>query len=269
MGLVGWWRKVALRAALRKISGRMAPQIIPLSAPRVYGRDYFTATMSFLDGRADVLVSGYSRSLIRGFAWNAAEELYQDSVELSLDDAVSAEFDFTYYLRQYEFRTNSPIRLWVGLVLPLYRFAAWRHDAAQGLFNRRTLQYRERMQVLQDLMAAEVERDSGFVNASTVVTARFGTRVVFHPSYRSRVRHTEFLLQSLVSEGLARQEKSPLAYRIAPAGFAALDAFNVEERRHADAQLTQRILVVIGLFALAASFVQAFAAVKQAWPSFL
>lgn len=266
MGLVRLGKKIALRAALRMISNRMAPDRIPLSAPGVYARNYFSATISGIPGRPDVLVSGCEGNSIRGYQWNGGAQRYEDGVLIGLEEAILGDFDFTYYRRQYEFRTSSPARLWAGVRLGWYRFLAFKDDSSQGLFNRRTIQYRERMQVLQELMAAAVEEEAPFVAASTLVSGRYGARVVFHPLYRSRVRHTDFLLQSLAASGLAERDEN-LSYRIAPGGFAALDAFNTEERRHRDSVITQKILVVIGGIACVAGLVQAVAAVKQAWPA--
>ncbi len=257
--------KLLFRLAIQRIVTHIAPDRIPLSRPRVFERHYFSATLTGIDGLPEVLVDGLGADEIRARAWNNDASAYIDPVTIPISQAVHAEIDVIYYLRQYEFKSKSASKFLLATWFGVYRLCAWWGDFSQGLFNRRTIEWRQRMQVLQDLMAWSIEHPRNFTSASQLLAMRYGDRVVFHPSYRSQVDYIEFLLQSLAADHLASQAPDQHRYRIDPRGFTAIDAFNTEERRHKDSGRVQKILAFIGLLALIASFVQAAAGIKQAW----
>lgn len=262
LGIKGFF----FRRAMRMIAARIAPDQIPMSRPRVLERNYFSATLTRGCGLPEALVDGVSADGILARAWNNLTHEYREHVLIPFALAEHAESEVIYYVRQYEFQSTSPIRLLFGVGLGTYQLRAWWGDFYQGFLNRRTLESRRRMELLQDLMAWSIEHPREFASAPLLLAARYGTRVIFHPSYRSQVAYTDFLLQSLVAEQLAcANPEMHRSYRIDPRGFAALDAFNTEERRHKDSGRVQRILAFIGLLALLASFAQAAAGVKQAW----
>ncbi|MFT0171494.1 hypothetical protein ACLKMY_21200 [Paraburkholderia mimosarum] len=124
------------RRAITRATAKCSPSRIPMSGDRLLRRDYFSTILSdFSEG--DVLVDATSVDGVVGRAWVAAPNgsygrgEYAAPVTIPFDRAALAKVEYTYYLRQYEFRECSSAILWLRLLGRSYRLTAWKEDFRQ------------------------------------------------------------------------------------------------------------------------------------------
>ncbi|PCE30374.1 hypothetical protein [Burkholderia ubonensis] len=257
-------REFFFRRAMKLVTKTPAPDRIPLSAPRIYGRRFFTATISNL-AVGDVLVREARHDVLVADAWDEATERYQTPVHLTYAEASTGDVALISYLRQYEFRSDNPTRFVLGVWLRGYRVQACWDDFRQGRYNRRTIERRRRMDVLRTLLEHSMSEPNTPLAAFGVLRHQLGERWIFHPARQELLNQTEFTLQAFAADGLALIANNGGGYRAAPRAMTVLDEYDTEERRHRDNRTIQRFVAVFGALAVAAAIVQAVANVKQAW----
>lgn len=253
-----------LKRALARATSRPSPDRIPLSTPRVFGRDYYSATLGAPDESWSILFSRLDGNTVYGRRLEG--DSYSDEVVgQPLSGFSDATVEFRYYLRQYEFVSRSAFRFEIASLTRLYRAKASFEDFRQHLYNRKSLVLQDRHKLLRDLVEKTVEdRDASF-SAVTLVSEIYGRMVVNHPLFLSRVNHYRLLLDSLAAEGLLTQAN--LSYRLEPRALTALNAYDDEERRHTDSAKTQRRMMWLALFSGVAAAAQAESTLTKWWSS--
>ncbi|RQP98865.1 hypothetical protein [Burkholderia stagnalis] len=255
-------REYFFRRAMALVVARPAPDRIPLSAPRIYGRKFFSATISGLaDG--NVLVREARRDVLVADAWDG--DRYQTPVHLGYAAASQGTVELTYYLRQYEFRSARPIWFVIAVQFGEYRLKAWWDDRGQGRYNRRTIERRRRMDVLRTLLEHSISEPATPLTAIGVLRNQLGDRCIFHPARQELIRQAQFTLQAFADDELALAANNAGGYHAAPRAMTVLDEYDTDERQHRNNRAIQRIVAIVGLVAVAAAIVQAVANVKQAW----
>ncbi|RQQ07107.1 hypothetical protein DF107_31670 [Burkholderia stagnalis] len=144
-------REFFFRRAMKIVAKTPAPDRIPLTAPRIYGRKFFTATISDL-AAGNVLVREARHGVLVADAWNDTAERYQLPVHVAYSEACQGHVELIYYLRQNEFPSDHPTCFVLGVWFGGYRLRAWWRDFRHGRYNRRTIDRRKRMDVLRTLL---------------------------------------------------------------------------------------------------------------------
>lgn len=121
--------------ALEIVGKRPSPDRIPLSRPRIYRRDYYSATISDLPV-GNLMVRGCNRGVVSGHLWEEEEQRYSKEYVQNWKEVASGNIRITYYLRQYEFVTDSAFRFVLMDRLGAYRMVAWWQDRRLGVFAR-------------------------------------------------------------------------------------------------------------------------------------
>ncbi|WP_321786400.1 hypothetical protein [Burkholderia pyrrocinia] len=254
-----------LRQAMKIVTRQPAPDRIPLSTPRIYQRDYFSATIRDLHGGVDVLVRGAGNDGIHADAWEGGPQRYQRPVRIDYDEGSRGKIELIYYLRQYEFRSSKSRSFVISVWFGGYRLKAWWDDFRQGRYNRRTIERRRRMEVLRTLLEHSINAPTQPLTPWRLLTQQLGDGWIFHPTKDVLLNQVQFTLRAFAEEGLARVGNDPGEYHAAARAMTVMDEYDTDERRHLDNRKIQRILAVFGLLALVAAGVQAVASVKQAW----
>ncbi|WP_157643742.1 hypothetical protein [Burkholderia ubonensis] len=266
MSLREWF----FRRAMARAVAKRAPSRIPLTGERLLQRDYFSATLSGL-AEGDVLVDSMSGNDVVGRAWVPPADPdkygeYATPVTIPIDRAARSEVEYTYYLRQHEFREHKSTTLWWRLLVGYYHRNAWMEEFRQGRYNRQALERRRRMDLLQWLIEHAVTRSPGeeraFHSPLDILKPPGDARWARHPAAREQLDYARLLLESLLHDQLV--ESDGLAgFRAAPAAIGVAEVYVTEERRHADSERTQRRLLWVAIAAGFAAAVQALAAI---WP---
>ncbi|MBR8048870.1 hypothetical protein [Burkholderia multivorans] len=263
-------REWFFRRAMAHVTAKRSPSRIPLTGEKVMQRDYFSATLSDLD-EGDVLVDKLAGDVIEGRAWVGPTEQteygeYKTPVKISVARAALAKTEYTYYLRQYEYKESDSATLWRRLVTGYYHLDAWREDARQGRFNRQSLERRNRMDLLQWLLENAPHATHGleyrYSSPLEILVRQHGQRAIRHPAARETLTYTRMLLEALRHDGLVEFDNVG-GFRPAPRAVAEIESFHTDERRHKDSQSIQKRLFWVAVFTGVAALIQAGAA---AWP---
>lgn len=258
-------REFCLRQALRLAARYPAPARPQPWLGRSRAR-IVAVSFAGIEAGGDVHADGLRADRVVGRGWDDERKAYVRPVEVSLVRACQALTELRFELRDYIFRSDDPVRFMLSIWSGWFRLRAWRGDRSLSAFERRHRERRRRMTVLRRLIEVSVRagHNTGVRPAELDLLDRGPDgNQFFHPGHVEQVHHILFLLDSLAAEGLAKRAEH--GYVIEPAAFAALDAFDTEERRHADNRRIQRLLAFIGLLALIGSLAQAAAAIKQTW----
>ncbi|WP_244103164.1 hypothetical protein [Burkholderia gladioli] len=254
-----------LRKAIELVQKNPSPDRIPLTGDeRLKQRDYFYAGLDGVDPDGDVLIAGLSATGVLGRPW--CDDQYQsDAVDIPMARATRAKSTFVYYLRRFEFIERDPFRFWLRVRTGYYRRAARREERREGRYNRRQLDRKERMDVLQAIVRLSMEKDDRVIDAVMIAMLLYERGWIRHPAAEEMLQRIRALVRVLVAEGLVEVVQENTAYRMLPDAVRVLDQYVTEERRHTDSQALQRKVMILGGIAAAATVVQAVANVKQAW----
>ncbi|MDA3672380.1 hypothetical protein PFF91_37455 [Burkholderia cenocepacia] len=258
-------KEMWLRKAVKIVQKNPSPDRIPLTGDeRLKQRDYFYAGLDGIDPEGDVLIAGLSQTGVLGRPWH--DDRYQsDAVDISMARAAKAKPTFVYYLRRFEFIERDPFRFWLKVRTRYYRRVARREERRESRFNRRQLERKERMDVLQAIVRLSMDKDGRTIDAVMIATLLYQRGWIRHPAADEVLQRIRALVRVLVAEGLVEVAQPNTAYRMLPDAVRVLDQYSTEERRHADSQALQRKVMILGGVAAFATLVQAAANVKQAW----
>ncbi|WP_261520867.1 hypothetical protein [Burkholderia multivorans] len=254
-----------LRKAIEIVQKNPSPDRIPLTGDeRLKQRNYFYAGLDGIEGEGDVLIVGLSRSGVLGRPWHDGR--YQpDAVDIPMARAVQAKPTFVYYLRRFEFIERDPFRFWLKVRTRHYSRVARREERREGRFNRRQLERKERMDVLQAIVRLSMDQDGRTIDAVMIATLLYQRGWIRHPAADEVLQWIRALVRVLVAEGLVEVVQQNTAYRMLPNAVRVLDQYLTEERRHADSQALQRRVMILGGVAAVATAVQAVVNLKQEW----
>ncbi|MCO1362980.1 hypothetical protein L0Z25_29385 (plasmid) [Burkholderia multivorans] len=117
--------------------------------------------------------------------------------------AVQAKPTFVYYLRRFEFIERDPFRFWLKVRTRHYSRVARREERREGRFNRRQLERKERMDVLQAIVRLSMDQDGRTIDAVMIATLLYQRGWIRHPASRMRCcSGIAALVRVLVAEGL-------------------------------------------------------------------
>ncbi|EDT05837.1 conserved hypothetical protein [Burkholderia ambifaria IOP40-10] len=254
-----------LRQAIELVLKAPSPDRIPLTGDeRLNKRDYFYAGLEGIDPEGDVLIAGLSPTGVLGRPWR--DDRYQnDIVDIPMARAVRANSTFVYYLRRFEFVERDPFRFWLKVRTGYYKRVARQEERRENRFNRRQLERKERMDVLQAIVRLSMEQDDRTIDPVMIATHLYRRGWIRHPAAEAALQRIRALVRVLVAEGLVEAVHLNTAYRMSPDAVRVLDQYSTDERRHADSQSLQRRVMIVGGIAAVATAIQAAANVKQAW----
>ncbi|KUZ80136.1 hypothetical protein [Burkholderia ubonensis] len=258
-------KELWLRKAIECVLERPSPDRIPLTGDeRLNQRDYFYAGLDGIDPEGDVLIAGLSSIGVLGRPWH--DDRYQANiVNVPFERAVTAKSTFVYYLRRYEFIEHDPFRFWLKVRTGYYKRLARQEDRRENRFNRRQLERKERMDVLQAIVRLAMDRDDRDIDPVMITTLLYERGWIRHPDGEEVLKRIRALVRVLAAEGLVEVVQTNTIYRMRPDAVRVLDQYLTEERRHVDSQSLQRKVMILGGTAAVATVVQAVANVKQAW----
>jgi len=254
-----------LRKAIELVLKAPSPDRIPLTGDeRLNKRDYFYAGLDGIDPDGDVLIAGLSPAGVLGRPWR--DDRYQnDVIDIPMGRAVRAKSTFVYYLRRFEFVEGDPFRFWLKVRTGYYKRVARREERRESRFNRRQLERKERMDVLQAIVRLSIEKDDREIDPVMIAMVLYKRGWIRHPEGEEMLDRIRALVRVLCAEGLVEVVQKDTVYRMRPDAVRVLDQYSTDERRHADSQSLQRRVMIVGGFAAVATAVQAAANVKQAW----
>ncbi|SOZ49323.1 conserved hypothetical protein [Cupriavidus taiwanensis] len=246
-----------LKRALKRATARPSPDRIPFSAPRVFYRNYYSVTLSAPDASWSFLFSRLDGDTVHG-RWLEGDRYAEEISTVPLPHFSNAAIDIRYYLRQYEFLSRSARRFEMASLARLYQMKAALGGLRQRLYNRKSLVLQDRHKLLRTLVEKAIDdRDARFSDV-TLVADIYGRMVVNHPLFRSRVARYRMILESLAADELLTRTDG--GYRLEPNAIGVLNAYDDEERRHADNVKMQWRMMWVAVFSGIAAF-------AQAWPT--
>lgn len=236
---------------------RAAPDLVARSGDKGRAVDAYVVEV-FKDGAPSLLLRGMTGTTVQAHAWDGAS--YSAAEQVALQDIDPECLQVTHFagldeLRFHGLRQFRRARRWRW---PYWRLAVengWQ-AATQWLFNKRSLQAQERVQVLRDVVDAvdDVTSAPG-VDAFDLLSRRYGPRWAMHPAWKSHHARLQRLLVGLRETG----ELTVAAQRFLPTGLAyqRLEEIDAADRRHRENARTQFFLAVLATIGVVLAAAQA------------
>lgn len=131
------------------------------------------------------------------------------------------------------------------------KFHSAYHSLAQGLYNRRKLVTKQRIDLLKTILSAQLSgRDK--LSSLSVMSLIHTDRWYLHPNHEMEHHRVRFYLDKLAETN--DLVKNGIDYQITGHGVAAIELYEEQERKHGESISTQRrmfwLTIVIALLTL-------------------
>lgn len=240
---------------LPQLLGRVCPATVHRSGADGAKTNCFTTTIREGDEPNHVLLA-MSCAGVEALKYDG--ERYSIATTLSLDSIDPAKLHVTHFygldeVRYEGIRAIAP-GLWTRWPYAVIHLRRWRHAFAQRLFNRRTLEVRRRLGVLQDVVNATMGGEES-IDALDLMSAKYGDRWAGHPGWEAHHRLLERHLDLLVQSG--ELAKSGPNYALTGLALKTLEDAEEEDRKHSANLRVQLLLALLTLVSAAMAAAQA------------
>ncbi|MCG7981064.1 MAG: hypothetical protein G8D81_13260 [gamma proteobacterium symbiont of Clathrolucina costata] len=200
------------------------------------------------------LITKISGNLLTVLEWN--ETSYTDEKVIELEQIDRKQLRIIHYYGLSEIRYYG---LWdylrngaTGFQYLLIIGYGTLSSVNQYFFIKKKLVTKQRMELLQYLVAHHYESGGGGLGVIELMSQLYSIRWISHPDSESQQRKVELYLASLVDSG--ELEKNGTSYRVKGKAISTIESFEEEERRHTDNVRLQRkaiwVSVILAVFAL-------------------
>jgi len=243
----------SLKRALLEIPlRRPSPDRIPRSGDEGAAVDCYT-TRVMRDGDEPLIIESASGSTLNCLEFDGNRYSIESTKEFS--ELLPYKFEFTHYHGLCTTTYFGWLDLAIGRIFRLPYIKAklyvWYHNFAQGLYNRRKLVTKQRIDLLKIILDAQVNGHDKLSSLS-VMSLIHTDRWYGHPNQEDEHHRIEFYLEKLVeTNDLVR---NGIDYQISGQGVAAIEIYEEQERQHSENISSQRrmfwLTIVIALLTL-------------------
>lgn len=247
-------KRLFYRRILRRILRRNAPSIIPRSGDRGKAVDCFSVTLEKND-EPWVLVESVAKDHLSGRSWSG--ESFDEEVKVPWSEALDAQLRITHFYGLWDFKFSDIFDYIRVHSTGYYRLLVWMQLSRQYLYNNIRIARSDRMSVLRYLVEENLENPGTQFSAFGLATSVHSSLLWMHPSSTRIRRYYGMVLESLIDSG---ELSSPAANRfiVESRALTTLSEYELEERRHDDAQKTQRRIVWLTIIVVGAAVAQAY-----------
>ena len=207
-----------------------------------------------MNGKPWVLVDGAEPSHLKGRKWNG--EKFEEQMEVPWKDILWSQSQITHYIGLVELAyKNFNDYLRIGAT-QYYRFLLWTARSRQYLYNSKRIARQDRMQVLQFLVERHTENPGQAFSAFGVAREIHSHRIWQHPDGNRIRRYYDLLPVSFCESGDLKKNNQD-QYLVHPNALTTLSMYELEERRHKDAQRTATWIKWLTVILAAAALGQA------------
>lgn len=240
------------RALLEIPLRRAAPDRIPRSGDAGAAVNCYTTRV--IRGEEDsLIVQSADGDTCTCLEWDG--DRYSIRSQISFNDLLEQRFEFTHYHGLYTTVYSGWLDLALGRIfrLPYIKaklYSAY-HKVDQGLYNRRKLVTKQRIDLLKVILFAQLNgRDT--LSSLSVMSLIHTDRWYLHPNHEDEHCRVRFHLDKIVeTKDLI---KNGIDYQITGQGVAAIELYEEQERKHEESISTQRrmfwLTIVIALLTL-------------------
>lgn len=246
----------AIKRALLDIPlKRPSPNRIPRSGDAGAAVNCFS-TRVMRSNAKPLIVEAASGNELRCLAFDG--DRYSIETTINFADLLSEPFEFTHYYGLATITYRGWRDLAIGQIFRWPYIMCWVHRAQntiyQGLYNRRKLVTRDRIELLKTILDAQLNgRDS--VSSLSVMSLIHSDRWFFHPNSDVEHHKIKLYLDALVETKELRRNGT--AYQISGSGISAIELYEEQERMHAKSMSSQRKMVWLTLVIVLLTIVQA------------
>lgn len=177
---------------------------------------------------------------------------YSIEKEFKFDDLLNEKFEFRHYHGLATTTYTGWLDLALGHIFRVPYIKVWlyykRDGIAQGLYNRRKLVTKDRIEILQAILNAQLNGKDK-LSSLTVMSIFHSDRWFLHPNKDAEHSKIKLYLDALVETNELRI--SDFDYQITGHGIAAIELYEEQERKHSESISSQRrmfwLTIVIAL----------------------
>ncbi|MDL5364160.1 hypothetical protein QSH18_00910 [Xanthomonas sp. NCPPB 2654] len=245
---------VSVRRALLDISLRRAsPDRIPRSGDAGAAVNCYTTRVIRGDEDHSLIVQSADGGTCNCLEWDGNR--YSINSKIKFTDLLEHNFELTHYHGLCTTTYSGFLDLALGRIFRLPYIKARSHSAyhrlAQGLYNRRKLVTKQRIDLLKVILSAQLNgRDK--LSSLSVMSLIHSERWYLHPNHDNEHHRVQFYLDKLAeTKDLV---KNGIDYQISGQGVAAIELYEEQERKHGESISAQRrmfwLTIVIALLTL-------------------
>lgn len=200
-----------------------------------------------------LIVQSASGDICECLEWDGNR--YSIKSQVDFNELLNHRFEFTHYHGLCTTTYMGWLDLALGRIfrLPYIKAKIYftYHKIAQGLYNRRKLVTKQRIDLLRVILSAQLN-GSDKLSSLSVMSLIHTDRWYLHPNHESEHHRVHFHLEKLVeTKDLI---KNGIDYQITGQGVAAIELYEEQERKHGESISTQRrmfwLTIVIALLTL-------------------
>ena len=178
--------------------------------------------------------------------------------DFDFDDLLKEEFEFTHFHGLATTTYQGWLDLALGRIFRIPYIKAWfyfkRSDFAQGLYNRRKLVTKDRIDLLKTILNAQLN-GTDRLSSLSVMSLIHSDRWYLHPNKKSEHHRVKFYLEALADTNDLR--RIGIDYQITGKGIESIEVYEEQERKHSENISTQKKMFFLTIVIAALTVVQA------------
>lgn len=194
--------------------------------------------------------------VLMGLKWDGSS--YADSATIPISELDSGTLNITHYYGLNEVTYGSIFKVaWhyvtriVYLKIHIYRYI---DSTYQYFFNKRKLVTKKRMELLQLMMDAQLDRTHDGIASLDLMTLIYSMRLFLHPSWGAQQQKIDLYLESLVLSGELKKINDE--YVVTGKAISTIEKYEEDERRHTEAVKLQKRMFWLTIIAVIFAIVQ-------------
>lgn len=240
------------RALLEIPLRRVSPDRIPRSGDTGAAVNCYT-TRVIRGGDDSLLVQSANGEICGCLEWDGNR--YSIQTQIAFVDLLKYRFEFTHYYGLTTIWYSGWLDLALGRIFRLpyikAKFHYAYHDLTQGIFNRRKLVSKQRIDLLKIIHSAQLN-GTNTLSSLSVMSLIHTDKWYLHPNKEDEHHRVQFYLEKLAeTKDLV---KNGIDYQITGQGVAAIEVYEEQERKHGESMSTQSrmfwLTIVIALLTL-------------------
>ncbi len=243
------------RALLDIPLGRASPDRIPRSGDAGTAVNCYTTRVIRGDENDSLIVQSADGDTCNCLEWDGNR--YAISSKIKFTELLQHRFEFTHYHGLNTIIYSGFLDLALGRVFRLPYIKARLHSAfhslAQGLYNRRKLVTKQRIDLLKVILSAQLSGHDKLSSLS-VMSLIHSDRWYLHPNHENEHHRVKLYLDKLAET--KDLFKSGIDYEISGQGVAAIELYEEQERKHGESISAQRKMFVLTIVIALLTLVQ-------------
>lgn len=237
-------KNIYIRTISRLIS-KACPAKIPRSGSKGREVNCFVV-MLYIDKSPFILVENINEVALSGKAWDGSSFCLEASVPLNWLNRLTFRIEHYYGLATitYDSLNDFILKKYTGYYYIKHWLNREYDSVRQVLYNKKQLVLPERFKLLSLIVARRLNENK-IVESFSMMTYLHGSQWILHPKASAARKRLDLYLSSFAESGELNCIQGTLDYEVTGKAIATLDAYELSQKRHKDAQRTQKLLVIL------------------------